>query len=162
MIRWEKNTLKYIQNLWDYSTIQAGKGSPRAQENESHGWRVSSSCAIPPQRFIALSQNFAPAEVLLGVPTWLCFVFVFCAFLSRNSSLEGGTWLSLSCSCNSTKVLFFSWPSSQRFIVLKREFSREDFQVWQYPVFALMGIICGLIGPFYVNFRLNMLKVGFN
>lgn len=32
-------------------------------------------------------------------------------------------------------------------------------ETWQYSVFAVMGVLCGLLGPVYVNFRLQMLKV---
>eukprot|EP00903_Cladosiphon_okamuranus_P009149 g8742.t1 len=43
---------------------------------------------------------------------------------------------------------------------IERDFSKDEFRVWQYPVFAAMGVLCGFIGPLYVNFRLNMLKLG--
>lgn len=42
---------------------------------------------------------------------------------------------------------------------IERDFSKDEFEVWQYPVFAAMGVLCGFVGPLYVNFRLNMLKV---
>ncbi|CAM9445811.1 unnamed protein product, partial [Ectocarpus fasciculatus] len=43
---------------------------------------------------------------------------------------------------------------------IERNFSKDEFEVWQYPVFATMGVICGFVGPLYINFRLNMLKLG--
>ncbi|CAM9991754.1 unnamed protein product, partial [Scytosiphon promiscuus] len=43
---------------------------------------------------------------------------------------------------------------------IERDFSKDEFRVWQYPVFAAMGVLCGFVGPLYVNFRLNMLKLG--
>ncbi|CAN0163431.1 unnamed protein product, partial [Ectocarpus sp. 12 AP-2014] len=43
---------------------------------------------------------------------------------------------------------------------IERDFSKDEFEVWQYPVFATMGVLCGLVGPLYINFRLNMLKLG--
>lgn len=47
-------------------------------------------------------------------------------------------------------------PRRQEYI--ERDFSKDEFRVWQYPVFAAMGVLCGFVGPLYVNFRLNMLK----
>lgn len=56
-------------------------------------------------------------------------------------------------------VLSLLCPRWQEYI--ERGFSKDEFRVWQYAVFAAMGVLCGFVGPLYVNFRLNMLKVGF-
>ncbi|CAM9866036.1 unnamed protein product, partial [Laminaria digitata] len=45
-------------------------------------------------------------------------------------------------------------------VYIERSFSDNEFKAWQYPVFALMGVLCGFLGPLYVNFRLHLLKVG--
>eukprot|EP00904_Undaria_pinnatifida_P001073 jgi/Undpi1/10967/HiC_scaffold_30.g13268.m1 len=42
---------------------------------------------------------------------------------------------------------------------IERSFSDKEFKAWQYPVFALMAVLCGFLGPLYVNFRLHLLKL---
>lgn len=42
---------------------------------------------------------------------------------------------------------------------ITRDFSEDEFEVWQYPVYAAIGVLCGFLGPLYINFRLHMLKV---
>ncbi|CAM9694278.1 unnamed protein product [Sphacelaria rigidula] len=42
---------------------------------------------------------------------------------------------------------------------IERTFSADEIRLWQYTVCALMGVLCGFLGPVYVNFRLHMLKL---
>lgn len=42
---------------------------------------------------------------------------------------------------------------------IERDFYKTEFRSWQYAVFGVIGILCGILGPLYVNFRLNLLKV---
>ena len=78
-----------------------------------------------------------------------CFIVCLCVYVCV-------------CVCVCACVSSFSPPArqyrhGQEYI--ERDFSKDEFRVWQYPVFAAMGVLCGFVGPLYVNFRLNMLKV---
>lgn len=42
---------------------------------------------------------------------------------------------------------------------IEETFSADKLKAWQYAPCALMGIVCGFLGPVYVNFRISMLKL---